>query len=932
MNGKNDSTFNYIKYVKPMIGKMLRGLNLDISFTDGEGNWLEYVRDGKKINVLDFTGGYGANLLGHKNPEIVSKYKKFLDEGPPFHTQGSIRKESTDLATRVKDILKNETGSEDWISHFSNSGTESVETAIKLSQIYFKKKVERFRQKLNYYKNMTLRELPQLSTSQKNSLKEKLSEFLGVNLELESLIEVLHQHNLEVLFEAPYIAAVEGSFHGKTLGSLGLIGSESFKKWFFTSSKNFHIEKDILVAKTQLDSKIIKIKVINPKSMDFEELKFSRLAAVLLEPIQGEGGILSLSKEYLEFLKSQSEEHDFLLVSDEIQSGMFRTGTFASLSRFNIKADIYTFSKALGGGLAKIGLTVISNEKYIDEFGFLHTSTFGEDAHASFIANCALDILTPEVIKNGMDKGVQLKEKLNSLVSKHPTVIKEIRGEGLLLGIEFRNELGNLSFETKLFSDQQMVGYFLFAVLFNREKIRLAPSLSNEYTLRVEPSIFTTDEDIDFLIKGISNLCEKIENNDGSYLMGSIFKEKIEEDLKFRGFDQSKVHSQSSTRPLTVFLCHLIDPAHTKIIMKSTKEIPDDIISNKIYDFNQMQNFSFYYRDTLWGKNGEVIDIGMLAIPITSFDFAKSLSSRKNEDIVLKIQDAIDFVHDLGATTVGLGQFTSIVSRNGLFLDPKGMNLTTGNSLTTQFAFEAALKEINKKNLKPENLRLASVGCSGNIMSILSSLATDYFKEIVLVSRQDIENSKKLHRSIQLILKDILESDYESPCVVEIKKILKMDDLKNINRELINKLSPHLRLVQDLNELKNVDVIICGTSSSKPIIFKEHIKENTIIIDVSVPPNVDYSVREIDGVELILGGTATLPERKGVRQSIQTPVFPLKKGECFACMGETFTIGLTGKKGILNIGHLDKKMVREIKIMSDEVGINLGTSKKIRSL
>lgn len=915
-----------------MIGKMLRGLNLDITFTNGDGNWLEYERDGKKISVLDFTGGFGANLLGHKNPKIITEYKRYLDEGPPFHTQGSIRKESTKLATRVKTILEKETGSEEWISHFSNSGTEAVETAIKLCQIYFKKKVERFKQKLNYYKNVTLRELPQLTLNQKEILKKKLSDFLGVNLDLETLIEVLHQKNLDILFDTPYIAAVEGSFHGKTLGSLGLIGSQSFRKWFFTSSKNFHIEKDILKAKNQFDSKIVKIKVINPKTMDFDELKFSKLAAVLLEPIQGEGGILSLEKSFMEFLKSESEVHDYLLVSDEIQSGMFRTGTFASLSRFNIKADIYTFSKALGGGLAKIGLTVITSEKYIDEFGFLHTSTFGEDAHASFIANTALDLLTSEVIENGMKQGEKLKEKLITLTGKYPSIIKEIRGEGLLLGIEFRSELGNLSYETKLFSDQQMVGYFLFAVLFNRENIRLAPSLSNEYTLRVEPSIFTSDEDIDFLVNGISNLCTRIDNNDGTYLMGAIFKEKVGDDLKFKSYDQSKVHSLSSDRPLTVFLCHLIDPAHTKIIMKSTKEIPDDIISDKIYDFNQMQNFSFYYRDTLKGKNGEIIDIGMLAIPITSFDFAKSLSSKKNEDIILKIQDAIDYVYEMGGTTVGLGQFTSIVTKNGLFLDPRGMNLTTGNSLTTQFAFEAALKEINKKNLDPKNLTVASVGCSGNIMSILSSLATDHFKEVVLVSRQELENSKKLERSIKVVLEDILKSEFNSPCVTEIKKILSEDDLKNINSKLIKKLHPHLRLVQDLKELKNVDVIICGTSASKPIIFKEHVKENTIIVDVSVPPNVDYSVREIDGVELILGGTATLPEYEGAHQSIQTPVFPLKSGECFACMGETFAIGLSGKKGILNIGHLDKKMVRDIKIMSDEVGINLGTSKKIRSL
>ena len=121
--------------------------------------------------------------------------------------------------------------------------------------------------------------------------------------------------------------------------------------------------------------------------------KFSSVAGVFVEPIQGEGGVREVSGELLKTLREESKKWGALFVSDEIQTGVYRTGKLAAIHHHDIVPDIYTFSKTLGGGYAKIAATVISQNAYGDEFGYLHTSTFSEDEFSSRIATEVLQIL-----------------------------------------------------------------------------------------------------------------------------------------------------------------------------------------------------------------------------------------------------------------------------------------------------------------------------------------------------------------------------------------------------------------------------------------------------------------------------------------------------------------------------------------------------------
>src|SRR6185295_17147193 len=165
------------------------------------------------------------------------------------------------------------------------------------------------------------------------------------------------------------------------------------------------------------------------------------VAACFLEPIQGEGGVRPLAKEYLSELQQRCSSRNVPLVIDEIQSGMGRTGRFLACHRLGVRGDYYLLSKGLGGGLAKISALIISRRRYRPEFSMLHTSTFAEDDFSSAIAMRTLDILERgdwALLEECEQKGRYLRDGLRQIQERYPDVLKEVRGAGLMVGVEFQ--------------------------------------------------------------------------------------------------------------------------------------------------------------------------------------------------------------------------------------------------------------------------------------------------------------------------------------------------------------------------------------------------------------------------------------------------------------------------------------------------------------
>ncbi|MBM4167477.1 MAG: aminotransferase class III-fold pyridoxal phosphate-dependent enzyme, partial [Ignavibacteria bacterium] len=159
-------------------------------------------------------------------------------------------------------------------------------------------------------------------------------------------------------------------------------------------------------------------------------------AGIFLEFIQGEGGIVSASREFVETLFSLREKFGFLIIADEIQGGIGRTGKFFAFEHSNVQPDIICVAKAVGGGLP-LG-AMLGNEKVADVFTFgVHGTTFGGNP----VACCAGIATVNEIVNNGImrnakDVGEYFLQKLFLLKEKHSSLIKNVRGKGLMLGVE----------------------------------------------------------------------------------------------------------------------------------------------------------------------------------------------------------------------------------------------------------------------------------------------------------------------------------------------------------------------------------------------------------------------------------------------------------------------------------------------------------------
>ena len=208
------------------------------------------------------------------------------------------------------------------------------------------------------------------------------------------------------------IITLVNSFHGRTIATLTATGQENFHQFFGPFNEGFQYVKagDIHA---------------------LAELVDRHTCAIMLELVQGEGGVMALDPEYVQAVRTLCDEKDLVLIVDEVQTGVGRTGTFLCCEHYGLKPDIVTLAKGLGGGLP-IG-AVLMNEKVAAGMGpGSHGSTFGGNPVVCAGANVVLDKLDDAFLANANERAVQLRTGL----AKLPRV-KSITGIGLMVGIEF---------------------------------------------------------------------------------------------------------------------------------------------------------------------------------------------------------------------------------------------------------------------------------------------------------------------------------------------------------------------------------------------------------------------------------------------------------------------------------------------------------------
>ena len=235
---------------------------------------------------------------------------------------------------------------------------------------------------------------------------------------LECAIKLTRRHHAAKGSPERYrIVTFDGAFHGRTLATLAATGSAKYLEGFGPPLDGFD-----QVPLGDLDA--VK-KTIGPHT-----------AGILIEPLQGEGGVRSAPHAFFKALRQLCDDKGLLLIFDEVQTGMGRTGDLFAYKRLGVVPDVMPLAKALGGGFP-IGACLATAEAAAGMTPGSHGSTFGGNPLAVAAANAVLDVmLEPGFFEHVRKMSLLLKQKLASVVDRHPGVLTEVRGEGLLIGLK----------------------------------------------------------------------------------------------------------------------------------------------------------------------------------------------------------------------------------------------------------------------------------------------------------------------------------------------------------------------------------------------------------------------------------------------------------------------------------------------------------------
>lgn len=348
---------NFVADEEHFVGNIYQ--RFPVNVVKGKGCRL-WDADGREY--IDCMGGYGVALVGHCNDRVVNSIKKQAEQLITCHMSlyNYSRREFLDkLFTITPSSLNN--------VFFSNSGTESVEAAIKFSRKYTTKKG---------------------------------------------------------------IIALNGSYHGKTFGALSVTYNEKYRKSFMPllDGVSFISYSDI----ERLDDTIN-----NPNN---------NIGTIIVEPIQGETGIIVPPEGFLKRLRTICDKHGLVLIFDEIQSGLGRTGKMWAGQHWDVEPDIMCLAKGIAGGVP-MGLTLVRSEILDCIKVGEHSSTFAGNPLACAAGSATIDSLVDDnLVENSRRMGMIFKEGLLRLKDTHK-IIRDVRGLGMMLGIEMKFDIKDMLFD-----------------------------------------------------------------------------------------------------------------------------------------------------------------------------------------------------------------------------------------------------------------------------------------------------------------------------------------------------------------------------------------------------------------------------------------------------------------------------------------------------
>lgn len=861
---------NATRVARPRLGRVLRLMRLDKNYVGGRGDRVTLDEQGGRREVVDFVGGFGTTLIGHRHPHVIEAATRLLGtDAIPLADQGSDRQAEGAFAVRLAHAVARRTGGS-YVVRFGSTGAEVVEMALAHAFLERDQRVRRFK------------------SDQRRQFGAAYPERVAA---------ILEQADTALRDAPPRVLAISGAFHGASLGARAISHLRRSRPMFEPMMRldtiflapDGDIDIDRIVGEADLT---VPAFVRRDGQVIEEHVRFSRIICAIAEPIRGEGGVTCVSPSLLDRL-SQCE---FPLILDEIQCGMGRSGDFPAFS--GVPGAYYLLGKALGGGLAKISAVLIDRGRYVERFDEYYSGTFSGDAYSCAVASAVLDVIErDDVPARARERGAVLREWLERVQREFPTVIRAVDGAGLMLGVELAPEAAADSLLVRVALEREQLGLLAATYLLNRWDVRVLPTLSAPNTLRVEPSAYVDDAAIDALVRGLRAFCQAVADRDLAEILAVLVDDDMAFDEPIVLESVAPAFSARLERPgdhavRVAFLGHFVLPERElAFIEPSLRRLPHaarSALFQRLSELTELKPTVAMARNLFGGR----IWLACILLPVDAATLEHLHRSGRRDVVVRRIQESLDLARQLGCTVAGLGAHTSIITGDGTALmPPRGMTLSTGNALTVAVGVRRVLWWSRRAHvdLAAPGTRLGVLGATGNIGTALAhrfAQAVPRVIEMVLVGRRPA--------ALQA-----LASQLRSATGGEVT----------------------ISWSTDLAALRECRVIVAATGASQLLLDRRHLPASgpVVVADLSVPSIVAPHVRMLPNVHVVgLAGTVAVPG---------TPDFAMAShiaaGRAFACAGETMLLGLAPEEtaGLSLVGPVCPASVDVLEGLADRWGL-----------
>lgn len=738
------------------------------------------------------------------------------------------------------------------------------------------------------------------------------------------------------------IVSCTNGFHGKTMGAGAATGNKNYSKPFLSNTQNFkQVELNDLKALKRV-------------------LATKKAAAVIVELVQGEGGMRTLSEEVLLSISELCQKYGALLVVDEVQTGLGRLGYIFGLEQFpNVKADIICLAKAIGGGYVPLGAVLCDQRVWTEEFGLYHSSTFANNNFTCAIGNAVIDRLLSDdqaQLKQVREQSVYLRESVQALVQKYPQAYSSLRGDGLMLGLELTNWPQAHSYFLAHASFHGLAAPLVCGYLLNRHQIITAPVFNHNSVIRLEPNLDVTKEQIDRLIFALNDIGHLISERKFSSLFAYVIGLNAEEVNYTEASlsDDPVMHTASPTGKCLGSFAFLIHPTMKGDLMRIMPESINSLQPEHRTMWHEWMDSWFKERyepapvlhaPAVVNSDGDYVEGWLISCPLTPERMMR-LKKGKREKLMAQY---FQIAEALNVDRVGLGAFTSIITRGGSELPERNVPVTSGNSFTGIMSAHGLIEAVNSHIGPSHNVTLAVIGAAGAVGRIAALEASRSFANIVLFGNpkntQAIQGLKEVRAEIVWrAVNDYLEGevnviadkliaaigdkiDYSHP---KVMLLLLTASQKNydgivelIEQEVGDIISTCINVSVSLEqELPNCGAVISATSNGKGFVSETLLAKDCIVCDAARPPDFSQSLaQKRPDIFAFEGGVVRLPEPIKFGQS-NILGFPADVN--LACLSETIILAMAQLDGDYSIGkELDIVQAREIYRYSQKFGFKL---------